>query len=196
VLPDSFLAPPTTKRKQQLNPPKLITHPTQSHPSTPRERQGKKYPSRERKLSFVCFMVVLVTWMSFASGARKLRGSSLSMLGTHIVMSSLIFRLVPTLVFRLAFTLRPQENRFEPRRFGYGPCPRRGDRFLHRSGFAAGGSFPHLGPRHLDGPRFPHHGSHPTRPSGEVQRTMKPSSGCMVKCWIPKIYLTNPSTEP
>jgi hypothetical protein len=22
------------------------------------------------------------------------------------------------------------------------------------------------------------------------------SSGRMVKCWIPKIYLTNPSTEP
>jgi hypothetical protein len=33
-----FLAPPTTKRKQQSNPPKLTTHPTQSHPSTQRER--------------------------------------------------------------------------------------------------------------------------------------------------------------
>jgi hypothetical protein len=45
VLPNSFPAPPTTKRKQQLNPPKLITHPTQSHPSTQREKQGKKPPS-------------------------------------------------------------------------------------------------------------------------------------------------------
>jgi hypothetical protein len=62
--------------------------------------------------------------------------------------------------------------------------------------FSAGGSFTHFEPRHLDGPRFPHRGSHPTRPSGEVQRTMKTSSGCMVKYWIPKIYLTNPSTEP
>jgi hypothetical protein len=25
---------------------------------------------------------------------------------------------------------------------------------------------------------------------------VKTSSGHMVKCWIPKIYLTNPSTEP
>jgi hypothetical protein len=25
---------------------------------------------------------------------------------------------------------------------------------------------------------------------------MKTSFGRMVKCWIPKIYLTNPSTEP
>jgi hypothetical protein len=39
VLPSLFLAPPTTKRKQQSNPPKLTTHPTQSHPSTQREKQ-------------------------------------------------------------------------------------------------------------------------------------------------------------
>jgi hypothetical protein len=43
--------------------------------------------------------------MSFASGGRELRGGVLSMLETHIVMSSLIFRLVIILVFRLAFTL-------------------------------------------------------------------------------------------
>jgi hypothetical protein len=51
-------------------------------------------------------------------------------------------------------------------------------------------------PRHLDGPHFPHRGSCPTQPNGEVKRTVKTSSGRMVKCWIPKIYLTNPSTEP
>jgi hypothetical protein len=38
VLPSLFLAPPTTKRKQQSNPPNLTTHPTQSHPSTQREK--------------------------------------------------------------------------------------------------------------------------------------------------------------
>jgi hypothetical protein len=48
----------------------------------------------------------------------------------------------------------------------------------------------------LNGPHFPRRGSHPIRPSGEVQMTMKTSSGRMVKCWIPKIYFTNPSTEP
>jgi hypothetical protein len=36
--PCFFLAPPTTKRKQQSNPPKLTIHPTQSHPSTRREK--------------------------------------------------------------------------------------------------------------------------------------------------------------
>jgi hypothetical protein len=41
----------------------------------------------------------------------------------------------------------------------------------------------------------PRRGSRPTRPSGEVQRIVKTYSGCMVKCWITKIYLTNPSTE-
>jgi hypothetical protein len=76
----------------------------------------------------------------------------------------------------------PQENRFEPRRFSYGPRPHRGDRFPYRPGFPTGGAHTHLESRHLDGPRFPHCGSRPTRPSGEVQRTVKTSSGHMVKC--------------
>jgi hypothetical protein len=57
------------------------------------------------KLSFVYFVAVLVTWMSFASGARELRRGALSMLETHIMMSSLIFYLVLILVFRLILTL-------------------------------------------------------------------------------------------
>jgi hypothetical protein len=44
------------------------------------------------------------------------------------------------------------------------------------------GPFPHFEPRHLDDPRFPRRGSRPTRPSGKVQRTVKTSSGRMVKC--------------
>jgi hypothetical protein len=43
--------------------------------------------------------------MSFASGRRELRGGMLSMLETHIMMSSLIFCLILILMFRLAFTL-------------------------------------------------------------------------------------------
>jgi hypothetical protein len=89
-----------------------------------------------------------------------------------------------------------RENYFEPRRFGYGSHPHHGDCFSRRPGFPAGGSYTHFEPRHLDGPRFPCHGSRPTRPSGKVERTMKLSSDRMVKCWIPKIYLTNPSSEP
>jgi hypothetical protein len=89
----------------------------------------------------------------------------------------------------------PRENCFEPRRFGYGPRPHRGDRFSRRPDFSAGGSFPHFEPRHLNGPRFPRCGSRPTRPDGELERIVKTSSGRMVKCWIPKIYLTHPSTE-
>jgi hypothetical protein len=68
-----------------------------------------------------------------------------------------------------------------PRRFGYDPCPHRGDRFPC-----------HFEPKQLDGPCFPRRGSHPTGSKGEVQKTVKTSSGRMVKCWIPKIYLTNP----
>jgi hypothetical protein len=43
--------------------------------------------------------------MSFASGRRELRGGMLSMLETHIVISSLIFHLILILMFCLAFTL-------------------------------------------------------------------------------------------
>jgi hypothetical protein len=83
-----------------------------------------------------------------------------------------------------------------PKHFGYGPRPHRGDRFPRRPGFFAGGSHTHYEPRHLDGPRFPHHGSCYTGSNGEVQRAVKTSYGRMIKCWIPKIYLTNPSSEP
>jgi hypothetical protein len=43
--------------------------------------------------------------MSFASGARELRRDVLTMLVTHIVICSLISRLVLILMFRLARTL-------------------------------------------------------------------------------------------
>jgi hypothetical protein len=89
-----------------------------------------------------------------------------------------------------------RENSFVPRRFDYGPRPHCGDRFPRRLGFPTGGSHTHFELKHLDGPCFSRRGSCLTRPNGEVQRTMKTSSGRMVKCWIPKIYLTNPSTEP
>jgi hypothetical protein len=105
VLISLFLAPATIKKRKHSTQPKPITHPIQSHPSIQREKQGKKPLSQERELLFVCFVVLLVTWMSFASGRRELRGGVLSMLETHIVMSSLIFRLVLILMFHLTFTL-------------------------------------------------------------------------------------------
>jgi hypothetical protein len=83
-----------------------------------------------------------------------------------------------------------------PRRFGYGPRSNCGDHFPRRPGFPAGGAHTHFEPRHLDGPCFPHRGSCPTWLNGELERIVRTSSSCMVKCWIPKIYLTNPSMEP
>jgi hypothetical protein len=91
VLSSLFLPPPNTKRKQQSIQPKPITHPIQSHPSTQREKKGKKPLSRERKLLCAYFVTVLVNWMSFAFGERELRGGVLSMLETHIMMSLSIF---------------------------------------------------------------------------------------------------------
>jgi cation transport ATPase len=83
--------------------------PTKTHyssipkPSFTRKREVKREsPSRERKLLFSCFVAVLVTWMSSTFGIRDLRGGALSMLETHIVMSSLIFHLILTLMLLLA----------------------------------------------------------------------------------------------
>jgi hypothetical protein len=61
-----------------------------------------------------------------------------------------------------------RENNFVPRHFGYGPHPHHDDRFLCRSGFPTGVSHTHIEPRHLHGLCFPHHGSRPTGPNGEV----------------------------
>jgi hypothetical protein len=80
-----------------------------------------------------------------------------------------------------------------PRRFGYDPRPHRGDRFPHRHDFPAVESYTHFEPKQLEGPHFPRRGSCPTDSKGEVQKTIKTSSGHMIKCWIPKIYLTIPS---
>jgi hypothetical protein len=88
-----------------------------------------------------------------------------------------------------------RENYFVPRRFGYGSRPHRGDRTPHRSNFPTGGFHTRFEPRHLDGPRFPRHGSRLTHSNSDVQKIVKTSSGRMVKCWIPKIYLTNTSTD-
>jgi hypothetical protein len=56
-------------------------------------------------LLFTCFVIVRVIWMSFAFDERELRRGAMSMLETHIMMSSLICRLVLILVFCLARTL-------------------------------------------------------------------------------------------
>jgi hypothetical protein len=89
-----------------------------------------------------------------------------------------------------------RENNFVPRCFGYDPRPHRGDRFPRRHDFPTGESYIHFEPRHLDDPCFSRCGSRSTGSKGEVQKTITTSLGRMVKCRIPKIYLTKPSTEP
>jgi hypothetical protein len=83
-----------------------------------------------------------------------------------------------------------------PRRFGYGTRPQLGDRFPRRPHFPARGSYTHFEPNTWMIHVFPHRGSCPTGSNDEVLKTVKTSSGCMVKCWIPMIYITKPNTEP
>jgi hypothetical protein len=81
-------------------------YPSNPKPSfNPKREVRNETPSRERKPLFTCFMSMRVTWMSFASVVRGLRRGILSMLETHIVMSSLSFCLVLTLVLHLTLLL-------------------------------------------------------------------------------------------
>jgi hypothetical protein len=150
------------------------------------------------------------------------------MLETHIVMSSLIFRLVLILMFHLAFTLvlllalshmicftlllvLRLSSLMDPTIAHMVLVHERTALSLDalvmahvlnvvtvsRVGliFPLEGPFPTLSRDTWTVHAFPHRGSRPTWPSGEVQRTIKTSSDCMVKCWIPKIYLINLSIE-
>jgi hypothetical protein len=96
----------------------------------------------------------------------------------------------------LSYGFGSRESGLVPGRFGVDPRSHRGVHPSCRHDFPARGVHSHFEPSRFDGPRFSHHDSCPTRPNGEVQRIVKTSLGRMVKCWIPKIFLTNPSTEP
>jgi hypothetical protein len=92
------------KQEEALKPTK--THyPSNPKPSFNPKKEVRKNPSREGKLLFAYFVTMLVTWMSFAFVIRELRRCALSMLETRIVMSSLSFHLILTLVLCLALLL-------------------------------------------------------------------------------------------
>jgi hypothetical protein len=65
-----------------------------------------------------------------------------------------------------SYGFESRENRFVPRRFGYGPCPLRVDHFPHRLDFPVGGFHTGFESRHLDSPCFSRRVSHPTCSSG------------------------------
>jgi hypothetical protein len=148
--------------------------------------------------------------MCFASVARKLRRGTLILLGTHIEMSLLIFRLVLTLVLHLELLLMLCLASFMDLTITHMVLVHeRTTLFLdtllmtyvlivvivsHVGMIFLLEGYTRLEPRHLDGPYFPHRCSRPTGLNGEVQKTVK-TSDHVVKYWIPKIYLTNPNTE-
>jgi hypothetical protein len=88
------------------------------------------------------------------------------------------------------------ESGFVPRCFDFDPRSHRGARPPRRHGFPARGAYSHFEPSYFYGLCFPRRGSHPTRSNWEVHKVVVTFSGRMVKCWIPKIFLTNHSTEP
>jgi hypothetical protein len=95
-----------------------------------------------------------------------------------------------------SYVFGSRESGLVPGRFDVDSRFHHGVRPPCRHGFPTRGVYSHFEPSRFDGPRFPRRGSRPTRSNGEVQRIVKTSSCHMVKCWISKIFLTNPSTEP
>jgi hypothetical protein len=120
------------------------------------------------------------------------------MLETHIAMSSLIFCLILILVLYLAsfMDLTIANMILVHERIALCLDALVTDHVLIVVIVSWVGTVFLLEGPHLDSPHFPHRGSRRTGSNGEVQKTVKTSSGRMVKCWIPKIYLTNPITEP
>jgi hypothetical protein len=128
-----------------------------------------------------------------------------TMLETHIMMSLLIFCLTFHLVLHLIFlndltiahmvlvhkrvVLRLDALMLTHALIMVFILPRRHD-------FPARDIYSHFEPSRFDYPHLPHRGSCPTRSNGEMQMIVKTSLVHMVKCWIPKIFLTNPSTKP
>jgi hypothetical protein len=150
------------------------------------------------KLLFACFVVVLVTWMSFASGARELRRGALCMLETYIMMSSLIFHLILILMLRLALPLVHYLISLMDLTIAHMVLIHERTTLClndlvtahvlimvivppRRLGFSAGEFHTYFEPRHLHGPRFPRRSSHPTCSNGDVQKIVKTSSGPIVK---------------
>jgi hypothetical protein len=151
--------------------------------------------------------------MSFASSVKVLRRSALSMLETHIVMSSLIFHLVLTLVLRLALlhTLF-LSSLMDPTIAHMVLVHERTALSLYALVmthvlivvivscvglvFLQEGFIPVLSRYTWTTHVFPVVVLIPLIQNSDVQKIVKTSSGRMVRCWIPKIYLTNPRTEP
>jgi hypothetical protein len=180
-------------------------YPSNPKPSFNPKRQVRKETPKPREKSFICIFYDRVDHLDEFCFHRKriekrrLEYARNSYRNEFIDFLCHTYSHAPSHFFHgpnhRSYGFGSRENNFVPRRFGYSPPSHRGDRPPRRHNFSDGGSYTRFEPRHLDGPHFPHHSSRPTGSNGEVQKTVKTSSGRVVKCWIPKIYLTNPNTE-
>jgi hypothetical protein len=201
------------KEEEALKPTKT-NYPSNPNPSFNPKREVRKETPKPRKEAFVymfcgraghldefCFRHKRIERRSF-DYARNLYCDEFSDFPPHSfshILPHTSSHSLPQFAHRPnqhSYGFGSRENRSEPRCFGYGPHPHRGDHFLRRHVFPAAGSHTHFELRHLDDPRFSHRGSRSTRSNDVVEKVVKTSSGRMVKCWILKIYLTNPSIEP
>jgi hypothetical protein len=195
-----FITSSTYHKEEATIKPTKAHYPSNAKPSFNPKREMRKQTPKSREEAFVCMFCGYVGHLDeFCFRRKKIERrhfdyvrnsyrdefSDFSLRSFSRALPHTSSRALPQFAHgpnHCSYGFGSRENRFEPRCFGYGPRPHRGDHFSRRPIFPAGGSYTHLEPRHLDGPHFPHRGSHPTQPSGEVQRTVKTFSGRMVKC--------------
>jgi hypothetical protein len=93
------------KEHEALKPTK-VHYPSNPKPSFNPKREVRKETPKPREGAFIYMFCGRAGHLEdFSFGGRELRGGMLSMLETHIVMSSLIYYLILILMFCLAFTL-------------------------------------------------------------------------------------------
>jgi hypothetical protein len=170
--------PSSTYHKEEATIKPIKAHYPSNSSFNPK-REARKETPKPREEIFVCMFCGCAGHLDeFCFWHKRIERRRVEYAETHIVISLLISHLVLILMFRLAFTLVIRLTLLHMLFLS----SLMGDRFLHRPGFPTGGSYTHLELRHLNDPRFSRHGSRPTRPSYEVQRTVKTFSDRMVKC--------------
>jgi hypothetical protein len=167
------------KEEEALKPNKS-NYPSNSKPSFNLEREVRKEIPKPREEAFICMFYDCAGHLDefyfqrkrikkrHLNYARNLYHDEFIDFLPHSYSCSLpptSSRVLPQFAHEhnlCSYGFGSREIRFEPRHFGYGLRPHRGDHFPCRPVFPTRGSYTHFEPRHLGGPHFPRCGSHPT----------------------------------
>jgi hypothetical protein len=173
-----FIPSSNYHKEEEINKSTKTHYPSNSKPSFNPKREVRKETAKPREESFVCMFCGSTGHLDeFCFCCKRIEKRHFdyarnSYRNEFIDFSTRSYSCTLSRFFQgpnhCSYGFGSRENSFVPRCFSYGPRSHCGDRFPRRHGFPTGGSYTRFEPRHLDGLRFPHHGSHPTSSNGEV----------------------------